>query len=90
MSPTTPSLLAATPPMGWNSWNSLGAQVSESDILAAAERLKAPGLADMGYDTVVIDDAWQAPARSAGRLHGIRRHSPQASPPSPRKSMKWD
>lgn len=68
MQPTTPSLLAATPPMGWNSWNSFGAQVRESDILAAAERLVALGLADIGYDTVVIDDGWEAPQRSGGRL----------------------
>jgi uncharacterized protein (TIGR03382 family) len=49
--------LALTPPMGWNSYDSYGASVSESETLAAAQALKAQ-LQPFGWDTVVVDYLW--------------------------------
>lgn len=51
--------LARTPPMGWNSWNRFGCNVSESLIMATADAMVASGMRDAGYQYVVIDDCWQ-------------------------------
>ena len=50
--------LALTPPMGWNSWNCFGPKVTGDDIRAAADAFLSSGLADHGWNTVVIDDYW--------------------------------
>ena len=61
--------IALTPPMGWNSWNCWGLEVSQEKVLASAEAMISSGLADYGYCYIVIDDAWQGPEReSDGRL----------------------
>lgn len=49
--------LALTPPMGWNSYDSFGATVKESEFLAAAKAMKGT-LAAYGWNTVVIDYLW--------------------------------
>ena len=51
--------------MGWNDWYQDRCGVTEAEILASARELVSTGLARDGYDTVVIDDCWMAPARSA-------------------------
>ena len=61
--------LALTPPLGWNSWNQFGCNVSADLIERQASSLVSSGLAAVGYEYVVIDDCWQAPARDGdGRL----------------------
>ena len=55
--------LALTPPMGWNSWNCWGLEVSQEKVYASAEALIRSGLADYGYSYINIDDAWQASSR---------------------------
>jgi alpha-galactosidase len=50
--------LAATPPMGWNSWNMYGSKVHEDLIRETAEALVSSGMKDCGYEYVVIDDCW--------------------------------
>lgn len=60
-----PTTAAARPPMGWNDWYEDRCAVTESDILTSARRLISTGLADDGYNTVVIDDCGMASARSA-------------------------
>lgn len=50
---------AATPPMGWNSWNHFGRDVSDADVRAAADALVSSGMKDAGYVYVNIDDGWQ-------------------------------
>jgi alpha-galactosidase len=59
--------LARTPPMGWNSWNHFGCNVSEQLIEEEADAIAASGMRDAGYRYVVIDDCWQV-ARDA---HGV-------------------
>jgi alpha-galactosidase len=51
--------LAPTPPMGWNSWNKFGCNVSEQLIRETADALVSSGMKDAGYQFVVIDDCWQ-------------------------------
>jgi alpha-galactosidase len=60
--------LAPTPPMGWNSWNRFGCNVSEPLIKSAADALVASGMKDAGYQYVVIDDCWQVKREASGRI----------------------
>jgi alpha-galactosidase len=60
--------LALTPPMGWNSWNKFGCNVSEKLIEGAADALVASGMKDAGYRYVVIDDCWQVSRDTTGRI----------------------
>jgi alpha-galactosidase len=53
------SNLALTPPMGWNSWNKFGCNVSEDMIKSMADALVKSGMKDAGYQYVNIDDCWQ-------------------------------
>lgn len=50
--------LAATPPMGWNSWNMFGSAIDERALRETADALVRSGLADCGYRYLVIDDCW--------------------------------
>ncbi len=49
--------LAATPPMGWNSWDSYGATINEDDFKANAQWM-AQHLKTYGWQYVVIDAEW--------------------------------
>src|SRR5579871_1899357 len=51
--------LALTPPMGWNSWNKFGCNVSEDMIKGMADAVVKSGMKDAGYVYVNIDDCWQ-------------------------------
>ncbi|MGC1375876.1 MAG: glycoside hydrolase family 27 protein [Anaerolineales bacterium] len=55
---TQPKPLAATPPMGWNSWNMFGSNIHEDSIRETAAAVAACGLKDCGYEYIVIDDCW--------------------------------
>jgi alpha-galactosidase len=50
--------LAATPPMGWNSWNAFGARITEIGVRETADAFVTTGLKDCGYEYLVIDDCW--------------------------------
>ncbi len=50
---------AATPPMGWNSWNHFAARVSDKDVRAAADAVVSSGMREVGYVYINIDDGWQ-------------------------------
>jgi len=51
------SVMAATPPMGWNSWDGYGTTVKESDVKANAQWL-AKHLKSSGWRYVVVDMEW--------------------------------
>lgn len=55
--------LAATPPMGWNSWNHFGCNINENVIKQTADALVSTGLSKLGYHYVNIDDCWAELAR---------------------------
>ncbi len=60
---------AATPPMGWSSWNAFETAIDEDKVLGTARALVSTGLAKLGYRYVNIDDGWWAKRRlSDGRL----------------------
>jgi alpha-galactosidase len=60
--------LALTPPMGWNSWNSTGINVSEEVIRDIADVMVATGLKEAGYSYIVIDDFWHGGRDSVSGL----------------------
>jgi alpha-galactosidase len=72
--------LARTPPMGWNSWNHFGCNVSEQLIEQTADAMVSSGMRDAGYKYIVIDDCWQVARDANGALvadstrfpHGIK------------------
>jgi alpha-galactosidase len=58
--------LAMTPPMGWNSWNRFGCNVSDKLIRETADVISANGMRDAGYQYITIDDCWQVGRTAAG------------------------
>ena len=54
-------MIAQTPPMGWNSWDCYGAAVTEEQVLQNA-RYMAEHLKPYGWEYVVVDIQWAAPA----------------------------
>ena len=56
--------VAQTPPMGWNSWDVFGADVTEEEVKAMADYM-SENLKQFGYEYIVIDIAWYAPNASA-------------------------
>jgi alpha-galactosidase len=74
------NILAATPPMGWNSWNTFGDNINETVIRGVADTIVASGLKGFGYEYVVIDDHWEGGRDTAGNIlanrekfsHGIK------------------
>ena len=75
--------VAPTPPMGWNSWDSYGESVKESDIRANAEWM-AKNLKAFGWQYVVVDMGWYVTNHSVGvnspkaefSLDGFGRYTP--------------
>ena len=51
--------IALTPPMGWNSWNTLCYRLTAEKAKAAAKALDDSGLADHGWAYVNLDDWWE-------------------------------
>lgn len=62
-------LIAPTPPMGWNAWNTFSCDIHEDLIKEVAETFVKDGYRDAGYNIVSLDDGWSAHARDdEGRL----------------------
>jgi alpha-galactosidase len=53
------SILGATPPMGWNSWNTFACDgLNETVVRETADAFISTGMADVGYEYVNLDDCW--------------------------------
>jgi alpha-galactosidase len=65
--------IAATPPMGWNSWNHFADHVTDADVRSAADMLVSTGMRDAGYIYVNLDDTWQGKRDAQGVLHPNER-----------------
>nr|WP_176936399.1 NPCBM/NEW2 domain-containing protein [Massilia sp. PDC64] len=63
---------AATPPMGWNSWNAFRTDVDEDKVLGAARVLVDSGLAGLGYVYVNLDDGWWLKRRAGDSRLQVR------------------
>jgi alpha-galactosidase len=61
-------MLAPTPPMGWNSWDSFGTGVTEAEVKANADYM-AGRLAKSGWQYIVVDIQWSEPNPQS---HGYR------------------
>ncbi len=59
---------AATPPMGWNSWDCYGTTVTEAEVKANADYM-AKNLKSHGWQYIVVDIQWSEPNAGA---HGYR------------------
>jgi alpha-galactosidase len=59
---------AATPPMGWNSWNHFAEKVSDADVRAAAEAMVTSGMKDAGYVYINLDDTWEGQRDAQGNI----------------------
>jgi len=66
--PATLAQTAARPPMGWNSWNHFGAQITDSDVRVVADTIASNGIREAGYKYIIIDDGWQGGRDHQGRL----------------------
>ena len=58
-------MLAQTPPMGWNTWNTFARNINEQLIRETADAMVDLGYRDAGYEYVIIDDCWSEPERDA-------------------------
>ncbi|MDO6854095.1 putative Ig domain-containing protein [Cellulophaga lytica] len=61
--------ISLTPPMGWNSWNCWGPNVTQQNVIASAQAMVAKGLANYGWSYINVDDGWQS--HRGGKHHGI-------------------
>lgn len=65
--------LAATPPMGWNTWYAFGCHVTEADVKAAVDAMASNGMKAAGYEYVSLDDCWQGERDASGHIHSNDR-----------------
>jgi alpha-galactosidase len=63
-------VIALTPPMGWNSWNSWAGQVDQDKVMSSAKILASSGLINHGWTYVNIDDTWQG--KRTGPDHALQ------------------
>ena len=56
-------MIKLTAPMGWNSWNTFGGEINEKIVFETADRITELGLAEAGYEYLVIDDCWECRKR---------------------------
>ncbi len=74
-------MIVRTPPMGWNSWNTIGHDINEEILLKITDTMVDEGYKNAGYEYIIIDDCWLLRSRDEqGRLvpdpekfpHGIK------------------
>lgn len=56
-------MLVNKPPMGWNTWNTFGHEISDALVRESTDAFVEQGLKDAGYQYVVIDDCWSKKVR---------------------------
>jgi alpha-galactosidase len=68
--------LAATPQMGWNSWNKFQTNINEELIKATADKMVELGLVDAGYVYLNLDDGWHGERDEQGFIHEDKEKFP--------------
>lgn len=70
--------IAATPPMGWNSWNAFQTTINEKLVMQTADLMVANGMKEAGYSYIVLDDGWMERERDSitGQLIPDRKKFP--------------
>jgi alpha-galactosidase len=66
-------VVAATPPMGWNSWNHFAEKIDDVTVRAQADAMVSSGMRDAGYVYINIDDTWQAERDAQGVIRANSR-----------------
>ncbi len=61
---TPKTITAPRPPMGWNSWNNFGCDITEKEFRAQVD-YAATHLKQYGYEYMTIDISWYSPSVSA-------------------------
>ncbi len=61
--------IAATPPMGWNSWNHFAKKIDDATVRAQADAMVSTGMREAGYLYVNIDDTWEGERDAQGVIH---------------------
>ena len=72
---------ALTPPMGWNSWNNFGCNVSAKLLMEMADAMVMSGMRDAGYEYIVVDDCWQVDRDEDGNIIVDPEHFPEGMKP---------
>jgi alpha-galactosidase len=72
--------LAATPPMGWNSWNTFQCNMDETLIKQIADLFVSSGMQAAGYQYVNLDDCWMDGRDASGRLRWNTTKFPSGIP----------
>jgi alpha-galactosidase len=62
---STSAALAATPPMGWNSWNHFAGNINETVLEQTADAMVSTGMQAAGYQFLNIDDTWSSTNRDS-------------------------
>lgn len=61
-------MLAATPPMGWSTWNRFHHDINDALIRAQADAMVSSGMRDAGYEYINIDGGWEGVRDADGVL----------------------
>ncbi|HEX6467297.1 MAG TPA: glycoside hydrolase family 27 protein [Terriglobales bacterium] len=61
--------IAATPPMGWNSWNHFAGKIDDATVRAQADAMASNGMREAGYVYINIDDTWEGERDAQGVIH---------------------
>ena len=65
----TSTVIGATPPMGWNSWNTFNCNgLTEALVKAVADKFVSSGMKDAGYQYVNLDDCWMDGRDASGKV----------------------
>jgi alpha-galactosidase len=64
--------LAQTPPMGWNSYNCFGGNVTEAEVKANADYM-AQNLKQFGWEYIVVDFLWYCDDQTSAEKFANRR-----------------
>jgi alpha-galactosidase len=73
-------ILGATPPMGWNSWNTFGCNIDEDLIKGVADTFVSSGMQAAGYEYVNVDDCWMDGRDDSGALRWNASKFPSGIP----------
>jgi alpha-galactosidase len=66
--PAAQKMLAATPPMGWNSWNKFHMKIDDATVRAQADAMVSSGMKAAGYQYINIDEGWEGARDAQGNL----------------------
>jgi alpha-galactosidase len=60
--------VAATPPMGWNSWNHFAEKIDDATVRAQSDAMVSSGMKDAGYLYINVDDTWEGERNAQGEI----------------------